>query len=219
VRRHDDPDQPRPPGIPLTVYHIAQDDPKRNTARKLARFSEVRLTDKIDRVPRGALLLDPYASKALSPEDVARAQDRGLVALDCSWRHAEEVFPAVRKRTEARALPYLLAANPVNFGKAFQLSTAEALAASCHILAEPAQAERLMSKFIWGPTFLSLNANPLRDYASARTSREVVAHMHAYVPDEDDSDARDAEDAKAGDAGETREIAETGETGDLPQKE
>lgn len=170
--------------LPLLVYHVSQDDPKKNTARKLARFELVSLFDRVDRIPRGSLLLDPFAEQAMSPADSAVAHERGVVALDCSWKLAEQVFPDTRKRTVPRALPYLMAANPVNYGKAFQLSTAEALAASCAILGEKAQAEMLMSKFIWGPTFMTLNANPLNDYASSKNSREVVQHMREYMGDE-----------------------------------
>lgn len=170
--------------LPLWVYHVSQDDPKKNTARKLARFELVTLVDRIERVPRGTILLDPYAEKALSPEDVRTAQERGVVALDCSWKLADQVFPAARAKTVPRALPYLMAANPVNYGKAFQLSTAEALAASCAILGQPEQAKALMSKFGWGEVFLTLNASPLNDYASSRTSGEVVAHMREYMGDE-----------------------------------
>lgn len=168
----------------LLVYHVSQDDPKKNTARKLARFELATLFDRVDRVPRGAILLDPFAEQALSPADAQIARDRGIVALDCSWKLAEGVFPAARNRATPRALPYLMAANPVNYGKAFQLSTAEALAASCAILGEQAQAESLMSKFIWGPTFMTLNASPLNDYATSRNSAEVVQHMKEYLGDE-----------------------------------
>ena len=168
----------------LVVYHLAQDDPKKNTARKLARFELAELVDRLDRVPRGAILLDPFAEKALSREDLPTAQTRGVVALDCSWRLAEQVFPDTRKRTVGRALPFLLAANPVNYGKPMMLSTAEALAATCAILGEKEQAESLLSKFIWGPVFMKLNENPLADYAAAQTSRDVVAAMHEYLPEE-----------------------------------
>ena len=174
--------------LPLLVYHVSQDDPKKNTARKLARFELCTLVDRVERIPRGAILLDPFAERALSREDLTVAQTRGLAALDCSWRHAEQVFPAARARTEPRALPFLLAANPVNYGKPFQLSTAEALAASCAILGEAEQARFLMSKFGWGLGFLTLNANPLEDYAAAATSREVVEAMHAYLPDEEEGE-------------------------------
>lgn len=167
--------------LDLLVYHVSQDDPKKNTARKLARFELCSLFDRVEKIPRGAILLDPFAEQALSPADRLDAEKRGLVALDCSWKLAEQVFPAARAKTVPRALPYLMAANPVNYGKAFQLSTAEALAASCWILGEREQAERLMSKFIWGPTFVTLNTNPLNDYASSRNSSDVVRHMREYM--------------------------------------
>lgn len=170
--------------LPLVVYHVSQDDPKKNTARKLARFGLVELVDRVARVPRGAVLLDPFAEKALSREDLPAASKRGVVALDCSWKLAELVFPEARARCESRALPFLLAANPVNYGKPMMLSTVEALSASCHILGEPAQGDLLMSKFGWGHSFLSLNAAPLRDYAAAESSRDVVARMREYLPEE-----------------------------------
>jgi len=170
--------------VRLVVYHVSQDDPKKNTARKLARFELVELVDRLERAPRGGILLDPWCEKALSREDEKAARERGIVALDCSWRLAEQVFTEARKKLVPRALPYLLAANPVNWGKAMTLSTAEALAASAYILGEKEQAEMLMSKFIWGPTFLALNKNPLEDYAAAATSKEVVAAMHQYVPED-----------------------------------
>lgn len=192
--------QARQPGcrhpltFPIIVYHVSQDDPKKNTARKLARFGLATLVDRVERVPRGAVLLDPFAPRALSRQDAASAETRGLVALDCSWRHAEHVFPKVREKTEARALPFLLAANPVNYGKAFQLSTVEALAAACHIMGDAEQARTMMAKFGWGETFLALNANPLMDYAAAQTSAEVVAAMDAYLPDEPEPAANDEGD-------------------------
>ena len=170
--------------LPLSVYHVSQDDPKKNTARKLARFELATLFDRVERIPRGAILLDPFAEVAMSPADAKVGHERGVVALDCSWKLAEQVFPEARKRTVPRALPYLMAANPVNYGKAFQLSTAEALAASCAILGEPEQAKTLMSKFGWGQVFLDLNASPLRDYASSKSSTEVVQHMREYMGDE-----------------------------------
>lgn len=171
--------------LPLRVYHVSQDDPKKNTARKLARFELCELFDRVQMIPRGAVLLDPYSEKALSREDEKAARERGIVALDCSWRKAEQVFPIARERAIPRALPYMLAANPVNWGKAMMLSTAEALAASAYILGEKEQAEMLMSKFIWGPTFLAMNKNPLDDYAAAKTSREVVEAMYQYVPEDE----------------------------------
>ena len=161
----------------LLIYHANQCDPKKCSGKKLARFKLVRLTRHINQL-RPFLVLSPFSEKALSPEDKGA---RGLAALDCSWAHAEEVFS--RFRFIERALPYLVAANPVNYGKPFQLSTVEALAAALVILGERSQAELILSKFNWGHVFLELNREPLQEYASARDSAEVVEIQMAYLPE------------------------------------
>jgi len=80
-----------------------------------------------------------------------------------------------------RALPFLVAANPVNYGKPFKLSTVEALAAGLIILGERSQAELILSKFNWGHVFLKLNHEPLQEYAAAKNSAEVVRIQNAYL--------------------------------------
>lgn len=167
--------------LPLVVIHLAQDDPKKNTAKKLARFGLAELVERVAAAPRGGVLLDPFAPKAISMEDQRAAAERGVVALDCSWKLAEGVFPEARKRLVPRALPFLVAGNPINYGKAFMLSTAEALAAACAILRERAQAEMVMSKFNWGHSFLELNAEPFEEYAKAESSAGVVAAQRLFV--------------------------------------
>ena len=132
----------------LIIYHANQCDPKKCSGKKLARFELVRLTRHIDQL-RPFLVLSPFSEKALSPADNGI---RGLAALDCSWAHAEEVFSHFR--LQERALPFQVAANPVNFGKPFKLSTVEALAAGLVILGEKTQAESILSKFNWGHVFL-----------------------------------------------------------------
>ncbi|VVB72303.1 putative ribosome biogenesis protein [uncultured archaeon] len=159
----------------LLIYHANQCDPKKCSGKKLARFELVRLTKHINQL-RPFLVLSPFSEKALSPEDKGT---RGLAALDCSWAHAEEVFSRVRLKE--RALPFLVAANPVNFGKAFKLSTVEALAAGLIILGEPEHAKLILSKFSWGHVFLELNREPLLEYAAARNSGEVVEIQNAYL--------------------------------------
>ena len=159
----------------LLVYHANQCDPKKCSGKKLSRFGLVRITAHINQL-RPFLVLSPFSEKALSPEDRGT---RGLAALDCSWAHAEEAFS--HTRLKERALPYLVAANPVNYGKPFKLSTVEALAAGLVILGEAAQAELILSKFNWGYVFLELNREPLERYSEARTSAEVVAIQADYI--------------------------------------
>ncbi len=162
----------------LLIYHADQCDPKKCSGRKLARFSLARLTRNINSL-KPFLVLSPFSEKALSPEDRGT---KGLAALDCSWAHAEEVF--ARFRLNERALPFLVAANPVNFGKPFKLSTVEALAAGLVILGEPKRAEMILSKFSWGHVFLELNREPLQEYAAARDSAEVVRIQMAYLSEQ-----------------------------------
>jgi pre-rRNA-processing protein TSR3 len=159
----------------LVIYHADQCDPKKCTGKKLARFGLVRLTKRVNDL-RPYLVLSPFSEKALSPED---KDTHGLAALDCSWAHAEEVFQ--RLSLKERALPYLVAANPVNFGKPFKLSTVEALAAALVILGLPDQAVEILSKFSWGHVFLELNREPLAEYASAKDSAEVVRIQEGYL--------------------------------------
>jgi len=160
------------------VRYEGDDDPEKCTARKLARFDLVAL-HRSDRTAPAGVVLDPHAERALSPADTDRARESALVALDCSWESAGE-----RRFTlagEHRALPYLVAANPVNFGRPMQLTTVEALAAARCILGDRERAETLLSKFTWGGTFLELNAEPLERYAAAADSAEVVAIQAEYL--------------------------------------
>jgi pre-rRNA-processing protein TSR3 len=162
----------------LVIYHADQCDPKRCTGRKLARFNLARLTKRMNDL-RPYIVLSPFSEKALSPEDKGA---RGIAALDCSWAQAEEVFKRVRLRT--RALPYLVASNPVNFGKPFKLSTVEALAAALVILGQSALAEAILDKFSWGHVFLELNREPLQEYSAAKNSSEVVIIQKGYLSEQ-----------------------------------
>jgi pre-rRNA-processing protein TSR3 len=172
--------------VRLYLYHAKQCDPKKCSGKKLAKFNLARLYEHIGETPRGAILMDPRAEKALSRADDLK---KGIVVLDCSWEHAEDVFPILDKLDlQPRALPYLLAANPVNFGRPFRLSSAEAFAAALYILGREEQARQVLSKFKWGNVFFELNAEPLADYVAAKNSTEVVEAQKMYIDIEDDID-------------------------------
>lgn len=157
-----------------------EDDPKKCTAAKLVRLGDLREATEIRRIPRGALVLDPESEKALSKEDLEAANRFGILVLDCSWNRLAK-FPRLKAGLKHRGLPFLLAANPTNFGKAQRLSTAEALAAALYLLGEKSHAERLLSRFKWGPVFLSINKERLDAYAAASTSAEVVAEQNRML--------------------------------------
>ncbi|XVH32681.1 DUF367 family protein [Haloferacaceae archaeon DSL9] len=162
----------------LHVRYEGDDDPEKCTARKLARFDLAALHRSHRATPYG-VVLNPHAERALSPADRSVAVDGALVALDCSWESAGEAQFTLRG--EHRALPFLVAANPVNFGRPLRLTTVEALAAALVILGEREHAERILAKFRWGETFLELNDEPLRRYAACADSAAVVDVQAEYL--------------------------------------
>jgi pre-rRNA-processing protein TSR3 len=157
----------------LFVYKLKQDDPKKCTALKLSKFGLVKLVYRIRNIPSGAVILNPFSKKALSPSDSKKVEIRGLVAIDCSWAHAENVFKK-RMRGSSRCLPILVASNPVNYGTPTKLSTVEALAASLYICGFKERAEKLLAIFKWGPHFIKLNLKLLSRYSQAKSSEEIV---------------------------------------------
>ncbi len=168
--------------INLYMYDAHQCDPKKCTGRKLERFQLVKSVPHPSRARYGVVLLSPLAWIALSPADREHASSHGLMVLDCSWNRVDAAFKSLkRRRAVLRALPYLLAANPVNYGKPFKLSSVEALAAALYILGEVKQAEFILGKFGWGETFLKLNMEPLEAYSKAKDSGEVVKIQGEFV--------------------------------------
>lgn len=132
-------------------------------------------------VSNGAVLLSPFAMRAISVEDKEQILEKGLVAIDCSWNKIDDMHDVFKMRGINRSIPYLVAANPTNYGVPTQLSTVEALAAGLYIAGFAKHAEEILSIFKWGSHFLQLNAEPLREYAEAKTSKEVVEIQRAYL--------------------------------------
>jgi len=165
--------------VELHVRYEGDDDPEKCSARKLARFDLATLHRSVRTTPSG-IVLDPYADRALSPADADRnATDERLIALDCSWETAEA--EAFRLDGPHRSLPFLVAANPVNYGTPFKLNTVEAFAGALCILGHREHAERILGKFRWGHTFLELNEEPLRRYADCADSSDVIDVQSEYL--------------------------------------
>lgn len=157
--------------IRLIAYMGEQCDPKRCTGRKLVRFGLVETRPTLRSIPPRCVLLTPTAEILLSPADAPAAKSRGMAVLDLSWKSGR--FPRVPQAIP-RILPYLVAANPVNYGNPRALSCAEAFAAALFIVGEPEQAREVMSKFKWGETFLELNREPLEEYSTAKNADDVT---------------------------------------------
>jgi pre-rRNA-processing protein TSR3 len=154
----------------IKVYALieGEDDPKRCTARKMVRMKLARQVENAKAIPAGAIVLNPMAEQAISRADRPRAERSGVV-------------PEIRKDLRHRALPYMLAANPTNYGHPCTLSSVEAVAAALWILGEADHAREIMSKYGWGNSFISLNGALLDDYASAPDSTTVVEIQKQYI--------------------------------------
>lgn len=97
-------------------------------------------------------------------------------------------------------MPYLLPANPVNYGRPWRLNCVEALAACFAICGHLEWAEEILSTFSYGQAFLDINAGVLRRYAACANEEEVKAAETAWLAkietEYNDSRAQGNEDDK-----------------------
>ncbi len=159
------------------IYREGDDDPDRCSALRLERMDVATVHSSVDSLPSGTVL-DPFADTAFSPAD-----SPPVVAVDASWENAEEVFERIEGRR--RSLPFLVAANPVNYGHAYQLNTAEACIAALYILGEPDATREVADAVDYGDTFLTLNQEPLERYSDCRDSKDVVRVQEDYLADDE----------------------------------
>ena len=138
----------------LQIIRSGEDNPKKCTAMRLIRAKKATLVDK-----PGGLLLNPFSKTTLCGFHKYAV----VTALDVSWNLLEEFMDY----SPSAKLPFLVAANPINYGKPHKLSTAEAIAATVWILGEQTTAEEIMDSFNWGPHFLDLNRERLNAYSKA----------------------------------------------------
>lgn len=165
----------------ITVFHANECDKKKCTAYKMEKIGKCKLVYKINQIPKGAIVLNPFAQKAVSPEDRDIVEKRGIIGLDCSWNKisSSEVFFNLTKYH--RSLPFLIAASPVNYGKHCKLSTVEAIVATLYITGFKDEAKDIINSFKWGHTFIELNFELLEEYSNAKTSVEVVNIQNDFL--------------------------------------
>lgn len=182
--------------IPVIIYDKCQCDPKKCTAKRMLKFGLGKEAKTLGAIPKGSIVLSPFSDRAMSPADIVHAR-KGLVVMDLTWTNIGE-FPRLKK-VEERALPYLLASNPINWGRPMELNSAEAVMAALWILGEKDQAKTFLERFNWAPEFLRLNGNMLDDYASAKDSTEVVRIQNEYIESVLSQGRHDEQDVEDGD--------------------
>jgi pre-rRNA-processing protein TSR3 len=165
--------------VRIFIFQAGEDDPRKSTGKKLTRLGLAREVDRPYKLPSGSVFLNPFAEEVLWKGDRDAALSRGISAVDSSWNRGERSHFQVKKLI-SRRLPMLLAANPINYGKPYRLSTAEAIAGELYIIGFQEQARSVMSKFSWGEQFLILNREPLDAYAEADSPAKVKEEEDAF---------------------------------------
>jgi len=129
----------------------------------------------------GGVVLSPVGTQCVSKADHPIVQRKGLAVVDCSWARLSDV-PFVKLRCGApRLLPWLVAANPVNYGRPCELSCVEALSAALIICGEEDTGHLLLGKFKWGHSFLSLNRDLLKAYSKCENGSEIINVQNSWL--------------------------------------
>ncbi|KAK0764649.1 hypothetical protein N5P37_002115 [Trichoderma harzianum] len=173
-RHRDDDDAESSAGRPLfkaACWDLGHCDPKRCSGKKLMKLGMMRELHLGQR--HGGVIITPNGKKVISPADRELMDQFGAAVVECSWARTKEVqWNKVGGKCE-RLLPYLVAANTVNYGKPWRLNCVEALAAAFAICGHLEWAEQILAPFSYGPSFLEINSSLLKRYAACADEAEV----------------------------------------------
>ncbi|KAL0128883.1 hypothetical protein PUN28_003923 [Cardiocondyla obscurior] len=167
--------------FPVAMWDLEHCDPKKCTGRKLVRHGLTKLLRLGERFQ--GLCLTPVGDKCVTPMDREIVERYGCAVVDCSWSRIDDTPFNKIKTVHPRILPFLVAANPANFGKPCELSCVEAIAAALIITGFSDEAKMYLEKFRWGHSFLQLNNELLEKYACCTSTEEVIAVQDKFLKD------------------------------------
>jgi pre-rRNA-processing protein TSR3 len=167
--------------INLAMWDFEQCDAKRCTGKKLERMGMLKSLPLS--APFKGVVLSPTGERSVSVEDRDIVAKSGACVIDCSWNELDASGISFNrlKMGHPRLLPFLIAANPVNYGRPLKLSCVEALAATLYICGFAERAQEILSKFKWGQTFIDLNFDLLNTYANCKNGQEVIQAQSQYL--------------------------------------
>lgn len=165
--------------VKLAMWDFDHCDPKRCSGKKLERLGlikNLRIGQKFNGV-----VVSPNGKGVVCPDDKSIVEEFGTSVVECSWARLDEVpFNKIGGKHE-RLLPYLVAANPVNYGRPWRLNCVEAIAACFAIVGHWEWAEILLENFSWGPTFLTINKELLEIYVQCSDSDSVMKAQEEWL--------------------------------------
>lgn len=78
----------------------------------------------------------------------------------------------------------MVAVNPVNYGKAYKLSCAEAIAATLFLSGFYDETDFILNHFKWGKSFLDVNSELFNLYKNCTNSDQLQEIEKKYIEDE-----------------------------------
>jgi pre-rRNA-processing protein TSR3 len=146
--------------------------------QKFGLLKEMKINSKFQ-----GILLTPTGKKMVSREDHDIIKNNGICVIDCSWAKFSQMNINLNK-IETRLLPYLVAVNPVNYGKAFKLSCVEAVAATLFLGGFYQETDFILNHFKWGSSFIDVNKELFDMYRECKNGAELKAIEEKYISDE-----------------------------------
>ncbi|GAA5970978.1 hypothetical protein JCM11641_004531 [Rhodosporidiobolus odoratus] len=165
--------------VPVAMWDFDHCDPRKCSGKKLSRLNlmqELRVGQRFQ-----GIVMSPKGTQVVCPADKEIVENAGVAVVECSWARLEEIPFHKIKSPHERLLPYLVAANPVNYGKPYKLTCVEAIAAALYITGFDAQAEVLLSKFSWGHSFWEVNGPIIERYRTCSTPESVLEMQEAMI--------------------------------------
>ncbi|KPM35751.1 hypothetical protein AK830_g10827 [Neonectria ditissima] len=161
----------RRPAFKAACWDLGHCDPKRCSGKKLMKLGLMRDLHLGQR--HNGVIITPNGKQVVSPADRDLMDQFGAAVVECSWARTQEIqWNKVGGKCE-RLLPYLVAANSVNYGKPWRLNCVEALAAAFAICGHLDWAEQILEPFSYGPSFLEINSTVLKRYAACADAAEI----------------------------------------------
>ncbi|KAI1590313.1 hypothetical protein PtrEW13061_005558 [Pyrenophora tritici-repentis] len=165
--------EPRPakPEFKAACWDLGHCDAKRCSGKRLMRLGMMRELHVGQKF--AGVVVSPKAKKIVSRDDKDLVEQYGAAVVEASWNRIDEVpFGRIGGKCE-RLLPYLVAANPTNYGRPWRLNCVEALAACYYICGHPEWAESILSTFSYGQAFLDINAALLKRYMACENEEQI----------------------------------------------
>ncbi|KAK9369221.1 hypothetical protein V1509DRAFT_620086 [Lipomyces kononenkoae] len=180
--------------VKTAMWDFDHCDPKRCSGKKLARLGLIRSL-RVGQKFQG-VVISPNGKIPVSPCDRELLEEHGAAVVECSWARVQEIpWSRIGGRHE-RLLPYLIATNPVNYGRPWKLNCVEAIAAAFAITGHRDWAEEILSHFSWGHAFLKVNRDLLNNYCKCTDAESVIQAQNDWL-DQIDKDYEEREAKKA----------------------